>query len=201
MITLRATTERALRMVGKLEQTARTNRAKAPTFVDFANLRKLELVDFRDGAAGMTWKDLELTAAGRQWLKPKLSPTQRDALAFFAGVDEVFLTKPTAGTYSRLRSLGLIEKTDAFPYHQATAAGRDWLGLSNACPACVGTLRRHEDTCPIALDELGRQIAALAPQAKCPACTKSLLWVHERWIAEDGSTTCIGLDSHTPVRA
>lgn len=203
-ITLSPRAERALRMVAKVEQTPRTERAKPSTFAEFAALRKLELVAFRIGASGMTWNDLELTAAGREWLKVKLTDTQRDTLMFFAGVasvDRVKRTKTTAATYAKLVALELIEDCDAFPYHRVTTAGLEWLGLPTTCPACCGPRDRHKRDCPVAMHEQAVKIEATAPQAKCSACSKSLLWIHERWIGVDGATTCIGLDSHTPVRA
>lgn len=198
MITLSATAERALRMIAKVEHTPRTTRCKAPTFVDFANLRRLGLAEFRNGAAGMTWSDLEATAAGRQWLSPKLTPTQRGALAKFAGV-YIDAPKPKAATYARLCALGLLEKSGAFPYHKPTDAGREWLALNVLCPACSNPRGRHKRDCVIAMDEQVRKIEAEAPRSACSGCSKSLLFIHERWLGADGSQTCIGLDPHTPT--
>lgn len=168
--------EKGLRLVAAAEQTDRTRSAYSPTYTDFANLRKLSLVAFREGSSGLHWSNLEVTELGRDWLKPdkvKLTPTQRDTLAFFAGVasvEEVKRAKP--GTYARLRTLGLIEECDAFPYHRATDAGREWLGL---------TTRDAE------------------PQAtSCTNCFRKLVPINGELIGQDGDVNCPSGFPHIP---
>lgn len=59
----------------------------------------------------------------------KLTRTQEGALRYMAGQSGIDRTwgKPTVQTYRKLCALGLLEQSDAFPYHRATDSGHDWI--------------------------------------------------------------------------
>jgi hypothetical protein len=60
---------------------------------------------------------------------PKPTPAQERLIRYFAGEATADRQRPPAGpTYAACERNGWIEKTDEWPYHRTTDAGRDAIG-------------------------------------------------------------------------